>query len=237
MLTIDSLDAYYEQSHILRDVSLQVGSDQIVALLGRNGTGKTTTLRSIMGIAPPRTEGRIEFDGERIDARPSNDVFERGIAWVPEKRRIFSNLSVEENLKMGHGPDTTEDQLDRVFDLFPRLNERLDQRAGTMSGGEQQMLTIGRAMLSDPDLLLIDEPLEGLMPSLVADVEDVLAELGRDDVSILLAEQRIETTLELADHAYILEKGQIVHDGSADELLNDEATQERHLGVAMGEEA
>jgi branched-chain amino acid transport system ATP-binding protein len=236
MLTVESLNAYYKQSHILRDLSLQVENNQTVTLLGRNGAGKTTTIRSIMGISSPRTEGHIEFNEHSLTDIPSNEIFDLGISWVPEERRVFPNLTVESNLQMGEGSSTTEENYEQVYNLFPRLDERRSQKAGTMSGGEQQMLTIGRALLSDPDLLLVDEPLEGLMPALVTDLEEVLRDLGSWDVSILIAEQQTATVLDIADRAYIIEKGQMVYEGDASELATDEDAQQRYLGVSMGDE-
>lgn len=235
LLELDSVDAFYGMSHILHDVSLNVGEEEIVALLGRNGAGKTTTIRSIMGVEVD-VEGRISYKEDQIDNIPSNEVFKRGISWVPEERRTFSSLTVRENLKMGRiNSDTDkdhEDAYDEVFDLFPRLEERLEQEAGTMSGGEQQMLSIGRAIMSDPDLLLIDEPLEGLMPKLIPEIATALTELQTGGIAILIAEQKTHTVLDLADRAYILANGEIAYSGNADQLANDEETQREYLGVA-----
>lgn len=231
MLEIESVDGYYGKSHILKGLSLEVGDDEIVALLGRNGAGKTTTYRGIMGVLP-RIEGRITMHGEDITGLPPDEVYNRNISWIPERRRIFANLDVQENLEMGlTDRSERESRFQEVFDLFPRLEERLDQQAGTLSGGEQQMLAIGRALVGHPDLILVDEPFEGLMPTLVDDVADALAKLAKGDVAMLIADQRTEETLELADSAYIIENGRIVHSDSAAGVASDGDLQEKYLGV------
>jgi len=235
MLEIHSLDGYYDKSHVLHDVSLSVDGDETVALLGRNGAGKTSTIRSIMGVEI-RTEARITFQGEQIEGFPPDERCRLGIGWVPERRRVFPNLSVMDNLRMGeqrkHDPKTSE-AYELVFDLFPRLEERTNQKAGTMSGGEQQMLSIGRALISEPDLLLVDEPLEGLMPTLVSDIADILRSLKERDITMLIAEQRTQLTLEITDTAYIIENGEIVYEGASEALAADRELQERHLGVVQ----
>jgi branched-chain amino acid transport system ATP-binding protein len=230
MLTLTDINAYYDKSHVLHDVSVDVGDDEIIALLGRNGAGKTTTIKSVMGVVP-RVEGTITFDDTSLRELAPDEVFNRGISWIPERRRIFTNLTVRENLKMGENNETTEADYEEVFTLFPRLEERLEQRAGTMSGGEQQMLAVGRALLSDPDLLLVDEPFEGLMPTLVDEVVDVLAELKAQDRAMLITEQNTEKTLPLADRVYIINSGQIVFEGGSEELAADDELQKRYLGV------
>ncbi|MFO7926764.1 ABC transporter ATP-binding protein [Natronomonas sp.] len=231
MLKLRSVNGYYDKSHILKDVSLEVGSDEIVALLGRNGAGKTTTCRGIMGVLP-RIEGQITMNGTDITGQSPDKIYQNGIAWIPERRRIFANLSVEENLEMGLTDQSQrKSRFQEVFDLFPRLEERLDQQGGTMSGGEQQMLAIGRALVADPDLLLVDEPFEGLMPSLVDDVADAVAKLSEKDIAMILADQKTDEALELADRAYIIENGQIVHEDDADSIGSDQELQEKYLGV------
>lgn len=230
MLTLTDVNAYYDKSHILHDVTLEVGDDEIVALLGRNGAGKTTTIGSVMGVVP-RIEGTITFGDEDIAKLPPDEVFHRGISWIPERRRIFTNLTVKENLKMGENAETPDTDYEEIFELFPRLQERIDQKTGTMSGGEQQMLTIGRALLSDPDLLLVDEPFEGLMPTLVNEVVEVLSELQSRNISMLLTEQNTEKTLPLADRVYIISSGEIVFEGAPDDLAADEDLQRQYLGV------
>jgi len=231
MLTVDSINAYYGKSHILHDLLMQVDSNEIVALLGRNGAGKTTTCKSIIGVIP-RLEGRISINDQEISGLPSDKVYNHGIAWIPERRRIFSNLTVIENLEMGLSDQSKrEERLQEVFDLFPRLEERSGQQGGTMSGGEQQMLAIGRALISQPDLMLVDEPFEGLMPTLVNDVADALAELAQKDIAMLIADQKTDQTLKLADRAYIIESGRIKHEDEAAAIASDVELQEQYLGV------
>jgi branched-chain amino acid transport system ATP-binding protein len=230
MLEIDSLHAYYGKSHVLEGLSLNVSSDEIVALMGRNGAGKTTTIRSILGFVP-RVEGMIEFDGNSIIHEPPENVFNRGITWIPERRRIFSNLTVADNIRMGMTPDTEIEQVKRVYDLFPRLDERRSQQAGTMSGGEQQMLAIARALTSDPDLLLVDEPFEGLMPTLIPEIAEVLGDLGSEGMAMLIADQKAKATLDLADRVYVIERGSIVVSDTPDRLREDDAIREQYLGV------
>ena len=232
MLSLNNVDAYYGKSHVLHEVSLEFGSNEIVALLGRNGAGKTTTIRSIMGLMP-RVEGEILFKETSLVGMAPDKVFKKGISWVPEEQRIFVNLSVEENLKLGglHSGKRGPEQYEEVFELFPRLEERREQIARGLSGGERQMLALARALLCDPDLLLVDEPYEGLMPQLVDDVADVLDELSERDMSIFMTEQKMDDTLRLADRAYVMENGQIVYEGDANELLEDTELRERLLGV------
>jgi branched-chain amino acid transport system ATP-binding protein len=230
MLEIDSLHAYYGKSHVLEGLSLNVSSDEIVALMGRNGAGKTTTIRSILGFVP-RVEGMIEFEGNSIIHESPENVFNRGITWIPERRRIFSNLTVADNIRMGMTPDTETEQVKRVYDLFPRLDERRSQQAGTMSGGEQQMLAIARALTSDPDLLLVDEPFEGLMPTLIPEIAEVLGDLGSEGMAMLIADQKAKATLDLADRVYVIERGSIVVSDTPDRLREDDAIREQYLGV------
>lgn len=231
MLELDSVDGYYDKSHILKDLSLNVDSNEIVALLGRNGAGKTTTCRAIMGVLP-RVEGRISMKGKDITGQTPDNVYKSGIAWIPERRRIFANLTVAENLEMGlTDHDQRESRFAEVFELFPRLEERLEQKGGTMSGGEKQMLAIGRALVSDPDLILVDEPFEGLMPSLVDDVADAVDELAQKDIAMIIADQQTDKALDLADRAYIIENGSIVHQDDAESVTGDQELLERYLGV------
>ncbi|MEF8777907.1 MAG: ABC transporter ATP-binding protein [Natronomonas sp.] len=231
MLELDSVDGYYEKSHILKDLSLDVDSDEIVALLGRNGAGKTTTCRAIMGVLS-RVDGRISMNDTDITGQSPDKVYKTGIAWIPERRRIFANLTVAENLEMGlTDHDQRESRFAEVFELFPRLEERLEQKGGTMSGGEKQMLAIGRALVSDPDLLLVDEPFEGLMPSLVDDVADALDELAQKDIAMIIADQQTDKALDLADRAYIIENGSIVHEDDAASVAGDQELLEKYLGV------
>lgn len=224
LLQIDSLDAYYEKSHVLQGVSLNVEQGESVALIGRNGAGKSTTMRTIMN-AGPRARGTITVDGESVVGMNPFEVVRRGVAWVPEGRRVFPNLTVEENLRLGkkaaEGRDGTWD-MDRIFDLFPMLEERLEQRAGTLSGGEQQMLTLGRALISSPKLLLIDEPFEGLMPSLVTKLGDILDDLVEEDITLLIAEQNVGEVLGIVEQVYVLENGRIVIQDDVQSLTQEE---------------
>ncbi|AHG01287.1 ABC transporter (plasmid) [Halostagnicola larsenii XH-48] len=233
LLSVDSIDTHYGESHILFDLSLTIDRGDIVALVGRNGAGKTTTLRSIMGLTPV-TNGEITKGDEQIQGREPHEIRKQGISWVPEERRVFSGLSVEENLRLaahsGDGKQT--DQFEEIYRRFPRLDERREQDAGTMSGGEQQMLAIARALLGpDTDLLLLDEPSEGLAPQIVDDVAAIIRELNDDGVTILLVEQNAEMALGLADYAYVLETGEIVHESPAAELATDREAMESYLGV------
>ena len=245
LLEVDAVDAYYGESHILRDLSITVEEGEICALLGRNGAGKTTTLRSIAGADPPQVgDGSVRFRGEDITSMPADDVAMQGISLVPEERRVFANLSVEENLRIAEvsrnasntwrRPRTTTGQsmsTEQVYEDFPRLRERKTQKAGTLSGGEQQMLAIARALKQSTDLLLLDEPYEGLAPKIVEDVEAAIERISEQGVTILLVEQNAAAAIQIADRAYVVDQGQIVFDGTADELREDEETRERYLGV------
>lgn len=230
LLELDNINTFYGPSQALFDVSLEISQGEVVALLGRNGVGKTTTIRSIMGVTPPK-RGKIRHKGEEIQGMVPNEIRKRGISWVPEDRRVFPNLTVEANIEVaasvGENSGVTE-----VYKRFPRLDERRDQKAGTLSGGEQQMLAIARAIVGPPtELLLLDEPTEGLAPKIVETVEDIIVSLIEDDVTILLVEQKADTALELADRAYILSQGQIQLQSDADELRRDQDIIEKHLGA------
>ncbi len=233
LLEVRDIHSYYGNIHALRGVSLTVEEGEVVTLIGSNGAGKTTTLRSIHGILPPR-EGKIVFDGEEIQNLPAHDMIGRGIAQSPEGRRIFHRMTVLENLEMGayHRNDRAEigRDMDRVFDLFPRLKERTKQEAGTMSGGEQQMLAIGRALMSRPKLLLLDEPSMGLAPVLVERIFQVIGEINRQGTTILLVEQNANVALEIATRGYVLETGSVVNAASAEQLRQDPKVREAYLG-------
>ncbi|WP_323192195.1 ABC transporter ATP-binding protein [Halostella sp. PRR32] len=233
LLSVSSINTHYGQSHVLFDVSLSVDRGGIVALVGRNGAGKTTTLRSIMCLTPV-TSGTITMNGEEIQGLQPHAVRKRGISWVPEGRRVFGDLTVEENLRLAAhtGEGDKRAGFEEIYDRFPRLDERRTQKAGTMSGGEQQMLAIARGLLGpETDLLLLDEPSEGLAPQIVEDVKDIIRDLNDDGVTILLVEQNAEMALDLADLAYVLETGEVVHDAPASELLSDRSAMETYLGV------
>jgi branched-chain amino acid transport system ATP-binding protein len=230
VLELADVHTYYGDSHVLQGLTLGVGPSEVVTILGRNGMGKTTLIRSIIGFTPPR-RGRVAFKGEDVTRWPPFRMVERGMALVPQGRRVFPSLSVRENLdvaRRGRGRWT----LARVLELFPRLGERAGSRAGKLSGGEQQMLAIGRALMTNPDLLLMDEPTEGLAPLLVREVGRVLGELKREGLSILLVEQNLPLALGVADRVHILSRGQIVHSGRPAELLSNEDVKSRYLGVA-----
>lgn len=233
VLKIDAVDTYYGSSHVLHGVSVSADEAEVVGLLGRNGVGKTTLMRTIMGLTPPR-RGTVRFDGMDITGAPPDQTANRGIGYVPQNRRMFPEMTVMENLRIGLGrADFDPDQLDRVVDLFPRLEERTAQRAGTLSGGEQQMVAIGRALMANPSLLLMDEPTEGLMPSLVPKIYEVIDELAHDGYTVLLVEQNVDFALEACDRLYLMDKGRIVHEAGVAELRADDAPIEQHLGVSV----
>src|ERR1700719_814053 len=220
-LIAEGLHTYYGKSHILHGVSLEVAEGKITALLGRNGAGKTTTLRSLMGLTPPR-EGKITVFGEDTTRWPTFRIAAQGVGYVPEGRRIFANLSVEENLKVPlerDGPWT----IARIYQLFPRLEERKDNRGRQLSGGEQEMLSIGRALLLNPRLLILDEPSQGLAPLIVREVFRIVQQMKTEGISVLLVEQNARLSLEIADNAYVLDDGIVVYSGPAKELAADEA--------------
>jgi branched-chain amino acid transport system ATP-binding protein len=233
LLEIEDMHSYYGHIHALQGISLTVDEGEVVTLIGSNGAGKTTTLRSIHGILPPR-EGRIIFDGEEIQGTPAHDLIGKGIAQSPEGRKIFFRMTVLENLEMGayHRNDRSEirQDMDRVFELFPRLKERTKQEAGTMSGGEQQMLAIGRALMSRPRLLLLDEPSMGLAPVLVERIFETIREINKQGTTILLVEQNANIALEIATRGYVLETGEIVTSASAEKLREDPTVREAYLG-------
>jgi branched-chain amino acid transport system ATP-binding protein len=236
MLQVNALHAHYAKSHILRGVSLTVEPGEIVCLLGRNGVGKSTTLKSLMGLVKP-SAGSVTFKGRDITGLPAYRVARLGLGYVPEERRIFPTISVKENLLMGmkrahnsvRHSNSNGWTLDRVYEFFPRLRERENQRAGTLSGGEQQMLTTGRTLMGNPELLLVDEPTEGLAPMIVEQVERILTEIHRGGIPILLVEQAMETALGLAHRVYVMSKGEIVFAGSVAELQSNEQVRQRYL--------
>jgi branched-chain amino acid transport system ATP-binding protein len=233
LLEIEDMHSYYGHIQALRGISLTVDEGEVVTLIGSNGAGKTTTLRSIHGILPPK-QGRIIFAGEEIQGVPAHELISRGIAQSPEGRRIFFRMTVLENLEMGayHRNDASgiREDMDRVFDLFPRLKERTKQEAGTMSGGEQQMLAIGRALMSSPRLLLLDEPSMGLAPVLVERIFEIIREINKQGTTILLVEQNANIALEIATRGYVLETGTIVNSAPAAELREDPTVREAYLG-------
>jgi branched-chain amino acid transport system ATP-binding protein len=232
-LRAEALHTYYGKSHILHGVDLEVAEGKITALLGRNGAGKTTTLRSLVGLTPPR-QGRIVIFGADTTHWPPYRIAASGVGYVPEGRRIFANLSVEENLKVPlerPGPWTVE----RIYALFPRLHERRNNRGRQLSGGEQEMLSIGRALLLNPKLLILDEPSQGLAPLIVREVFRIVSQMREEGISVLLVEQNARMSLEIADHAYVLDDGSIVYSGPARELAADEARVQALAGASAQE--
>ena len=234
LLELSHVDAYYDDSHILFDLSLTVEVGEVVCLLGRNGAGKTTTARSIVGLTPPRA-GRITLRGHDLVGLPPYRIARLGIGFVPEDRRVFPNLTVYENLEVarrtwGHGAASTW-TVERVFDLFPILAQRHRQLGATLSGGEQQMLTIARTLMGDPAVLLLDEPSEGLAPLVVETLRQQLAQLKQNGLTIVLAEQNVRFVSDLGDRVYILEKGMVRYQGSMSEFLADEPVRQAYLAV------
>ncbi|HEY7320448.1 MAG TPA: ABC transporter ATP-binding protein [Candidatus Binatia bacterium] len=233
MLEVENLEVSYGALTVLHGVSLSVKRGEIVALVGPNGAGKSTLLKAIAGLLAPRA-GTIRWDGERLDIEPSEWIVERGVALVPEGRRLFSRMSVRENLELGAFTRRAEkerrEQLERVYTIFPRLREREQQLAGLLSGGEQQMLALGRALMGLPRLLLLDEPSLGLAPRIVESIFFILAELHRNGMSLLIVEQNVHAVLALAERAYILEGGKMVGAGEAQTLLKDDHVRAAYLG-------
>lgn len=231
MLRVRDLHAYYGKSHILQGVSFDVGAGEIVSLLGRNGVGRSTTLKAVTGEVAPH--GAITFKGERIDGRKTHEIARRGVGYVPENRNIFPTLTVRQNLVLGVKDMRAKGRwsIDDMFDMFPNLRERADAPGSVISGGEQQMLTMCRALMGDPDLVMIDEPTEGLAPKLVEQVAGLLAEIARRGVSILLVEQKLAIALDISHRIYVMGHGKIVFDGSVDEFKADEKVRGEWLEV------
>jgi branched-chain amino acid transport system ATP-binding protein len=236
LLTIKDVHTYYGFSHVLHGMSLSVNEAQVVTLLGRNGMGKTTTLRSIMGLTPPKS-GEILFGSTPIHQLPIYKIADLRIGYVPQGRRLFKSLTVREHLEVYYrkpakgGSEKSDWTPDRVYQFFPRLKERQGNFASELSGGEQQMLAIARALVTNPELLLMDEPTEGLAPLIVNEIGEIILMIKSEGYSVLLAEQKAKFALRLADEAYILSKGVIVHTGKAADVLQDEAILQTHLGV------
>ena len=233
-LALKGINAYYGEAHVLHDVSLTLQPGHLLGLLGRNGAGKTTTIRVVIGFSPPRT-GEVRLFGEPITRLGAEAVARSGVGLVPQGRRIFPSLTVAENLtvvaRSGRATGRAPWTLGRVFDAFPRLRERARQLAGTLSGGEQQMLAIGRALMTNPRLLLLDEPSEGLAPHIVAELRRVLLRLKAEGFSMVLVEQNTRLALDIADEVVILNGGRVVYEGGPDQIRNDDAFLAQHLGV------
>ena len=234
MLKVTGLNAYYDRSHVVQDIAFDVAQGEIVTLMGRNGAGKTTTLRTLMGLLGKRS-GSMVFDGHECLMQPPHTRFHMGLAYVPEDRRIVPGLTVRENLELGliasKDRGRMTEMVDEIAETFPRLKERLHQEGTSMSGGEQQMLAIARAMMARPKMILLDEPSEGIMPILVDEMFVLFSRLKERGTTILLVEQNVERALSISDRAYILDQGEIVHTGSAEELLADRDIQERYCAV------
>jgi branched-chain amino acid transport system ATP-binding protein len=229
LLDVADVHTFYGDSHVLHGVSLQAHAGRVTALLGRNGMGKTTLIRSVIGFTPPRS-GRIVFRREEIQGLPSHRIAQRGIGLVPQGRRIFPSLTVDEQLRVAARPGG-EWTVDRVYALFPRLRERQQHFGGQLSGGEQQMLAIGRALVTNPALLLMDEPSEGLAPLVVRGLRDAIGQLKATKLAILLVEQNLPLALSVADTCYLLSRGQVVYHGAPADLAADERLRRQHLGV------
>ena len=234
LLEMPGISVNYGKINAIRNISIQVPDGKIVTIIGGNGAGKTTTLRAMSGMVPI-TKGQITFESKRIDELPASKVVAHGIAHVPEGRRIFPNMTVEENLRTGaflrRDKDGIETDLEGVFKRFERLRERRRQRAQTMSGGEQQMLAIGRALMSAPRLLLMDEPSMGLAPVIVEEIAQIIEEINAQGLSVVLVEQNAELALEMADYAYVLETGNCAMEGPAHELHDNETVRAAYLGI------
>jgi branched-chain amino acid transport system ATP-binding protein len=232
MLTLKNVNAGYGRSQILHSVSLTVGDGEAVGLLGRNGVGKTTTLRTIMGLTPA-SSGEVSLDDERLDKLPPHNIPRRRIGYVPQGRHIFPKLTVYENLCIGLTKNPTNGSLDVIFHRFPRLKERMHQAGGTLSGGEQQMLAIARCLVLQPRILILDEPTEGIMPKLVADIREEIKRINQSGVSILLVEQNVRTAISVCSRIYIMEKGRICVEEKSEQLRSNSELVHRYLGVSL----
>jgi len=233
MLKLDNINLYYGVIHALKDISLEVKQGEIVTLIGANGAGKTSTLRAISGLQPIKS-GTITFKGSQLHKIPANKIVALGLSHVPEGRRVFSDLTVRENLELGaylrKDKAEVKKDMEMVFSKFPRLKEREKQQSGTLSGGEQQMLAIGRALMNRPEMLILDEPSMGLAPLVVKDIFDTIVEINKTGTTILLVEQNANMALAIANRAYVLETGKIVQSGDAKVLLNDDSIKKAYLG-------
>ena len=233
MLEVNDLQVYYGMIHAIKGVSFHVNEGEIIALIGANGAGKTTILHTITGLIAPKG-GQVVFEGKDITKTPAHKIVELGMAHVPEGRRVFAQLSVYQNLKMGaytrSDKNEIEESLEMVYKRFPRLEERKNQMAGTLSGGEQQMLAMGRALMSKPRIILMDEPSMGLSPILVNEIFDIIQSVSASGTTVLLVEQNAKKALAIADRSYVLETGKISLDGNAKDLLNDDSIKKAYLG-------
>lgn len=233
MLEVKDLEVYYGMIQAIKGISFEVNEGEVIALIGANGAGKTTILHTISGLIAPK-KGSITFEGQEITKIPAHKIVENGLAQVPEGRRVFPSLSVLQNLKLGaytrKDKKEIDDTLKRIYERFPRLEERKNQPAGTLSGGEQQMLAMGRALMSKPRIILMDEPSMGLSPIFVNEIFDIIKQVSASGTTVLLVEQNAKKALSIADRGYVLETGKIVKEGKASDLLNDEAVKKAYLG-------
>lgn len=234
MLSVKNINVYYGSIHAIKDVSFHVNEGEIVTLIGANGAGKTTTMHAISGLLKLQS-GEIDYCGQTISKMEAHKIIRLGLAQVPEGRRVFSGLTVQQNLQMGaytrrDGKEAIQNDFDMVFDLLPRLKERRNQPAGTLSGGEQQMLAMGRALMSNASMLMLDEPSMGLSPLLVQEIFDIIRDIHKEGMTILLVEQNAQMALSVADRAYVLETGRVVMDGTGAELLTNERVRSAYLG-------
>jgi branched-chain amino acid transport system ATP-binding protein len=233
MMRVENLHAHYGKSHVLRGVTFSVGRGEVVSLLGRNGSGRSTTLKALMGLVPP-SAGRVDLDGRELAGAPPHVICRAGLAYVPEEREVFANLTVDENLRMGEQapvPGAVRWTVAQMFDYFPRLKERRATRAGSLSGGEQQMLTICRSLLGNPLAILIDEPTEGLAPKIVAQVAECVEDMRRQGVSVVLVEQKLAIALKVSSRVCVMGHGHIVFEGSPAQLQSDPAILAQWLAV------
>ncbi|MFH0786899.1 MAG: ABC transporter ATP-binding protein [Pseudomonadota bacterium] len=233
MLTLNNVNCFYDKSHVLHNTSLEIREQELVGLVGRNGVGKSTTLKSIMGLVPTKS-GRIEFKGVPLSELPPYQIPRQGIAFVPQGRHLFPKLTVMENLMIPIVQGVMDQKkLKEIFEYFPRLEERLKQKAGTLSGGEQQMLAVARALITKPKLILLDEPTEGLMPLLVQLISETIKAINQKGMAILLVEQNLKTLKEICHRIYFMEKGSIVYEGTPAQLEADQGIEERYLSVKV----
>lgn len=234
LLEVEDVDAFYGNSHVLFDLSLEVEENEIVTLLGRNGAGKTSTLRTITGTIP-RREGHISYGGTDISKRSVDSISNMGLKLVPEDRRVFPTLTVQENLLIARDSCDDPRDIEEMYEIFPELDDHRESKGRNLSGGEQQMLSVARALIQDPELLLLDEPTEGLAPVIVENLRDVFEDLLEQDVTVLLTEQNVSFALDLAERAYIIEKGSNVWEGEIDELRQRDDLLEEYLSVSVGD--
>ena len=234
ILTVDDIDTYYGNSHVLHGVSLEISEGEVVTLLGRNGAGKTTTMRSIIGASPPRS-GSITYRGEEISGLSSDEINGLGISLVPEDRRVFPTLTVQENLRLAHNLASDPRPVEEMYELFPALDDLRDSNGRNLSGGEQQMVSVARALVQAPDVLLLDEPTEGLAPVIVDDLREIVQTVVDQNVTVLLTEQNVEFAFDLAERGYIMDTGEIVFDGTVAEIRDREDLLETYLSVGTAD--